>query len=127
MKAIDEVPNNSVSVPYRFPAIFLKNCKQELTKPLYLLCRKSLDTGGVPNEVKISTIIPIHKGGSRSKAKNYRAVALTTHLVKIFEKIIRSRLFDYIVEHKLMNPNQHGFRAGRSCLSQLLQHQDQIT
>ena len=26
-----------------------------------------------------------------------------------------------------MNPNQHGFRAGRSCLSQLFQHQDQIT
>ena len=26
-----------------------------------------------------------------------------------------------------MNPNQHGFRTGRSCLSQLLQHQEQIT
>ena len=26
-----------------------------------------------------------------------------------------------------MNPNQHGFRAGHSCLSQLLQHQDLIT
>ena len=26
-----------------------------------------------------------------------------------------------------MNPNQHGFRSGRSCLSQLLQHHDRIT
>ena len=26
-----------------------------------------------------------------------------------------------------MNPNQHGFRSGRSCLSQLLRHHDQVT
>ena len=26
-----------------------------------------------------------------------------------------------------MNPNQHGFRSGRSCLSQLLKHYDEIT
>ena len=25
-----------------------------------------------------------------------------------------------------LNPNQHGFRATRSCLSQLLEHQDRI-
>ena len=29
-------------------------------------------------------------------------------------------------KHNLFNSNQHGFRAGRSCLSQLLEHFDQI-
>ena len=28
--------------------------------------------------------------------------------------------------HQKMNPKQHGFRSGRSCLSQLLEHHDKI-
>lgn len=125
--AIDEVPSNSAPGPDRFPAMFLKKCKHELAKPLHLLWRKSLDTGNIPDVFKFSNIIPIHKGGCRSTAKNYRPVALTSHLVKIFEKVIRSKLVSHIEGHGLMNPNQHGFRAGRSCVSQLLQHYDQIT
>ena len=58
--------------------------------------------------------------------KNYRPVALTSHLVKIFEKVIRNALVNFIEHNDLLNPNQHGFRAGRSCLSQLVQHYDRI-
>ena len=125
--AIDEVSNNAAPGPDGFPAIMLKNCKHELAKPLYLLWRKSLDSGEVPDELKLSNIIPIHKGGNKQAAKNYRPVALTSHLVKVFEKVLRNSLVRFIEENGLMNPNQHGFRAGRSCLSQLLQHQDKIT
>ena len=32
-----------------------------------------------------------------------------------------------MTENKLFNPSQHGFRSGRSCLSQLLSHFDRIT
>ena len=60
-------------------------------------------------------------------AKNYRPVALTSHLIKIFEKVVRGHLVYFIESNDLMNPNQHGFRAGHSCLSQLLQHHDTIT
>ena len=127
IKAIDEVTNNSAPGPDGFPAVMLKSCKQELAKPLCILWRKSLDTAEVPADSKISYITPIHKGGSRHIAKNYRPVALTSHLVKIFEKVIRNSLVNFIETHNLMNPNQHGFRAGHSCLSQLLQHQDRIT
>ena len=33
----------------------------------------------------------------------------------------------YIENQGLNNPNQHGFRSGYSCLSQLLQHHDRIS
>ena len=36
-------------------------------------------------------------------------------------------MVSHIERNGLLNPNQHGFRAGRSCLSQLLQHYDLIT
>ena len=127
MKSIDEVANNAAPGPDGFPAVMLKTCKKELAKPLYILWRHSLSTGEIANELKVSNITPIHKGGSRHIPKNYRPVALTSHLIKIFEKIVRRALVNYIEAHNHMNPNQHGFRAGHSCLSQLLQHQDRIT
>ena len=126
-KAINELANNAAPGPDGFPALLLKNCKDELAKPLYILWRVSLDTGEIPEQLKISHITPVYKGGSRHVAKNYRPVALTSHIIKIFEKVIRAALVEFIESNNLMNPNQHGFRAGRSCLSQLLQHQDKIT
>ena len=61
------------------------------------------------------------------KPKNYRPVALTSHLVKVFEKVLRNKIVMFIEQHNLLNPNQHGFRSGRSCLSQLIQHYDKVT
>ena len=127
IQAIDEVSMNSAPGSDRFPAVFLKNCKNQLAPPLYLIWRKSMDTGEIPTCLKNSIITPIHKGGSRKVPKNYRPVTLTSHLIKVFEKIIRNKLVNHFERNNLLNPNQHGFRAGRSCLSQLLQHQDKIT
>ena len=71
-------------------------------------------------------ITPIHKGGSKSHPINYRPVSLTSHLAKTFERIIRRYLVAYLEVNNKMNKNQHGFRNGRSCLSQLLDHYDKI-
>lgn len=85
-----------------------------------------MDLGHIPQILKTAHIIPIHKGGSRGIAKNYRPIALTSHLIKIFEKVVRKRIVDYMELHGLFNPSQHGFRLGRSCLSQLIAHYDRI-
>ena len=71
-------------------------------------------------------ITPIHKGESKSVAANYRPVALTSHLIKIFEKILRKNISEHMEKNDLFNKSQHGFRAGRSCLSQLLEQYDLI-
>ena len=59
-------------------------------------------------------------------AANYRPVALTSHMIKIFEKVIRAHIVQHMDNNNLFNPNQHGFRSGRSCLSQLLEQYDLV-
>ena len=125
--AIDELSPNSAAGPDQFPAMLLKQCKKTLSKPLYLIWKKSLKTGEIPNILKKANIVPIHKGDSRGEAKNYRPVALTSHIIKIFEKVLRNNIVSHMEENNLLNPGQHGFRAGRSCLSQLLSHVETIT
>ena len=71
-------------------------------------------------------VVPIFKGGSKGDPVNYRPVSLTSHLIKICEKVIRKNMVSYMDELDLFNSSQHGFRSGRSCLSQLLSHFDKI-
>ena len=47
-------------------------------------------------------------------------------LVKVFERVVRSGISTFLESNNLLNPNQHGFRCGRDCLTQLLHHFDDI-
>ena len=60
--------------------------------PLQLLYEASLKTGETPTDLKRAIITPIYKGGSRNLPKNYRPVALTSHLIKIQEKILAKNI-----------------------------------
>ena len=123
---LNELSNNSAAGPDNFPAIFLKSCAKELSFPLYLFYRNTLDCGVIPDDLKRARITPIHKGGPRSEPKNYRPVALTSHIIKVLERIIVRQITSFLEKNDKMNPHQHGFRAGRSCLSQLLGHYEKI-
>ena len=106
--------------------MLLKQCKRELSIPLYLIWRGSLDTGIIPEELLLVLISPIFKGGNRSIPKNYRPVALTSHLIKIFEKVLRRSLVLHLESSGVIPDGQHGSRAHRSTLTQLLSYWDSI-
>ena len=89
--AMGELDEKSASGPDQFPSFILKKCREYLAKPIYLIRRISLDRSETPGIYKTANVAPIHKGGSKGKAKNYRPVALTSHVIKIFEKVVRKR------------------------------------
>lgn len=122
INAIKLIPPQAAGGPDKFPACILKECKLELSKPLYMIWRKSMDSGVIPHKFLQQTIIPIYKKSSKAKAENYRPVSLTSHLVKVFERVIRVKLVKFIVDNKLIAPEQYGFQTGRSCTSQLIHH-----
>ena len=47
-------------------------------------------------------------------------------MIKIFERVMRKNLVHYLEDNNLLSNKQHGFRKGRSCLTQLLKHYDKI-
>ena len=61
--AIGEVKNNAAPGTDRFPAILLKSA-DELSEPLYILWRHSLDYGDIAPVLKTAVICPILKPGS---------------------------------------------------------------
>ena len=61
-------------------------------------------------------VSPIHKGGSRVDPAQYRPVALTSHIIKVFERVIRKSLVTHLEDQGLLPSSQHGFRQHRSTL-----------
>ena len=126
MRACAELKSDSAAGADGIPSSLLKLCRRELARPLYLLWRSSLDHGSVPSDLLLVIICPVHKGGSRGVPKNYRPVALTSHLVKVFERVIRRSLVEHLEGNGYFPDGQHGFRALRSTLTQLLSFWDTI-
>ena len=69
--AVNEMHEYSAAGRDGWSALLLKECKSSLNTPLYLLWRKSLDTGVIPANLKHANITPQFKGGDRTLPKNY--------------------------------------------------------
>ena len=99
----------------------LRELGHSLGHPLAMLYRRSLDTGILPPVWKQGMVVPIYKKGDKHDPGNYRPVSLTSVPCKILESLIRDELMQYLTTHNLLAEEQHGFRPGRSCNSQLLE------
>ena len=124
--AIGELKTNSAPGPDGVPAQLLKRCKQAISAPLASMWRRSLEAGVVPSFYKLSLVTPLHKKENKITPGNYRPVSLTSHIVKVFERVIKRKLVNYLEWNKFISPNQHGFRSGRSTLTQLLAHVNDV-
>jgi len=110
--------------------IFHQNSYVNWVMNFAILCLwfyKSLDESVVPNDWKLANVCPVYKKGSRVQSSNYWPVSLTSQLCKLLESIICTAVVAHLEKHNLIKDSQHGFRRGRSCLTNLLEFLDKVT
>ena len=92
LKACAELKSSSAPGADGVPSALLKNCRQELKRPLFILWRCSLNTGIIPADLLLVLICPVHKGGSRGAAKRIQkrkediAILLSRAKTHLYEK-----------------------------------------
>ena len=108
--------------PDKISSRFLKEFALEITPALTLFFVNSLSQGDLPSDWRHAFIVPVYKGSNkiRSSPESYRPVSLTSICCKVMEHIIYSSIMKHLNRNNILCDEQHGFRNGRSCESQLL-------
>lgn len=81
-----------------------------LTSPLTHMINLSLIQGKFPDALKVAIVRPLYKKGNKTSVSNYRPISLLSNFAKIFEKIVRFQLTEYLEANNLLSPTQFGFR-----------------
>lgn len=88
----------------------LKKCSYSVTYFLSNCINESFSHGIYPDCLKTAKVFPIFKGGSKENVSNYRPISVLSSLNKIFEQVIRARLFSFLDRTRFLNKSQFGFR-----------------
>ena len=91
------------------PIKLVKRCSTVITPILKQYYNNFMQTGYFPDILKVGKITPVFKKGDQEKFENYRPVSTLPIFGKLFEKIIYSRLYDYLTSKGILYDNQFGF------------------
>jgi len=125
LEIITHLDNKSTG-PQSIPVYLLQLIADLIIIPLSNIISNSFISGVFPNALKVSKVIPIHKGDSAEEVNNYRPISLLSIFDKIIEKVMYKRLYSFLEQHNILFENQFGFRKNNSTTFALLEITERI-
>ena len=77
---------------------------EHLCKPLCSIYNQSLQSGQLPEDLKLANVTPVFKNGQRNVPNNYRPISLTSQACKVLESIIRGQMIDFVSGKTFFHP-----------------------
>ena len=115
LNLIYSLNNSKSSGPFSIPTDIFKMTGNIMASPLTEIINLSFSTGIYPNNLKIAKIIHVFKNkGSNLQCNNYRPISLLSNINKIFEKLMYTRLYNFLDIHNCIYNLQFGFREKHS-------------
>ncbi len=101
--------------PNSVPVEILHTVCEDIAVPITALFNLSFKTGQYPDLLKIAKTIPIYKKkGSKLLVANYRPISLLSNINKILEKLMFTRIYNFLEKYKCIFKLQFGFRSKHS-------------
>ena len=104
----------------------LKVIKEEIKVPLCHLINVSFALNFIPDSWKKAKIVPIHKGGSKNEAVQFRPISLLSTLSKVLESVAAKQINQHLEENNILYDKQFGCRKGYRCESLLMKFQNTV-
>ena len=98
----------------------IRNIILSISNILSILFNKYIENGVYPDVLKISKVIILYKNGNKNDCSNYRPISVTSQFLKIFEKILKVRMFSFLDKNSLINKSQFGFQKSISTCDALI-------
>ena len=117
---LKKLNSNKSAGPDGFYPRVIKETEEETAPRFCNIFRTSLEQRKAVRDWKLQNISPLFKKGSKDDPGNYRPISLTSVPGKMLESIIADDMMSHLEHNKLILDSQHGFRSGRSCLTNLV-------
>ena len=88
---IDGIPNKVLKMSAEF-----------IISPLTYIINQSLCKGVFPECLKTAKVIPLFKKGDESLCSNYRPISLLSCFHKLFEKVMQSKLLEFLNDNNIL-------------------------
>lgn len=109
-KQIERMKLNKAKGPDELPVEMIKKLKDTGTAWITSCFREAMRRG-IPDEWRKSKVVPLYKQkGDPLSCGNYRGIKLLCHSLKLYERVIESRLRELVK----IKDNQYGFQRGKS-------------
>ncbi|GKE81161.1 hypothetical protein Tco_1551161 [Tanacetum coccineum] len=106
MAALQKIGRNKVVGPNQISIKAWRYLKDEGVKWLTCLFNKIFSCAKMPEEWRLSEVIPIYKNkGDAQACSNYRGIKLFSRTIKLWERVIERRLRSKTI----MSENPYGF------------------
>ena len=125
-KTIDQMKNKKSYSHDLFSNKILKVIRDEIKVPLCHLINVSFAHNFVPDSWKKAKVVPIHKGGSKNEAINFRPISLLSTFSKVLESTAAKQINYFLENNKILYNKQFGCRKGYKCQDLLMKFQNSI-
>ena len=106
-RQLEKLGQNKAAGPNGISPKVLKACGGQLCGILQHLFNLSLSQGRVPVLWKTSRLVPVPKKPSPSALNDYRPVALTSHIMKVLERLVLAHLTPQVTSY--LDPLQFAY------------------
>ena len=117
---------NKATLDTKIGPMKIANNDRKFTNTLAEIINTSFLQGIFPSSLKSARVVPIHKGGCKTEVVNYRPISLLSSFSKIYEKLMHSRVLEFLDSNGSLFESQYGFRPGMSCEHAILNAQNSI-
>ena len=125
IKVIKTLADKKASINDFSPLIIKENAHL-IAHPLCHLFNQSINAGKFPQLLKTAQITPLYKKGPKHDLNNYRPISKLNIFSKIFEKLMKTFLVDFLEEKEIIHKSQFGFQKGKSTQHALLRFSNML-
>jgi ribonuclease HI len=99
----------------------IRHFPEKFLHTLLLFFQTCWSKGYIPSSWKDALVVAVPKPGKpKHLATSYRPIALTPHLCKLYERIIKLRLEHFLSSKNILPVCQAGFQKRRSCMEHVV-------
>ena len=115
LKLMKRLPKKRSSGHDGINNIILKEIDEYICIPMTYLFNEFMTTGVFPDIMKIAEVVSLYKGKARYEVENYRPISLLLTISKLLEKLIYSRVYDFLISSNQLYQSQYGFQRNHAC------------